>query len=78
MAWVYILADQMLWSVQPEPGFSWPSSRSSCLVMGVLAEIGNGGYYDTQAAFILNALILIYVMLPGTKRAFGMDKPQAM
>jgi hypothetical protein len=27
-------------------------------------------------SFILNGIILIYVMLPGTKRAFGMDKPQ--
>jgi len=78
LAWVYIWLTQMLWHVQPQAWIFLAVITVFNLVMGLLAEIGNGGYYDTQAAFILNALILIYIMLPGTKRAFGMDKPQAM
>jgi uncharacterized membrane protein len=33
----------------------------------------NATFSDVSVHFILNALILIYVMLPGTKRAFDVD-----
>ena len=78
MAWVYIWLTQMLWNVQPQAWIFLAVITVFNLVMGLLAEIGGGAYYDTQAGLLLNGLILIYIMLPGTKRAFGMDKPQAM
>ena len=48
------------------------------LVMDLMMVLGKYDWYDVQASFIINGLILIYVMLPGTKKAFGMDKPAAM
>ncbi len=78
MAWVYIWLTQMLWNVQPAAWLFLAVITVFNLVMDLLVIVGSGSWYDVQASFIINGLILIYVMLPGTKRAFGMDKPQAM
>jgi hypothetical protein len=78
MAWVYIWLAQMLWNVQPQAWIFLAVITVFNLVMDLLVIIGNGSWYDVQVGFIINALILIYIMLPGTKRAFGMEKPQAM
>jgi len=74
MAWVYFWLTQMLWRVE----------RSAWLFMAVITVFNlildfttmltsNATFSDVSVSFILNALILIYVMLPGTKRAFGVD-----
>jgi hypothetical protein len=71
MAWVYFWLAQMLWRVE----------RSAWLFMAVITVFNlildfmtmltsNATFSDVSVSFILNALILIYVMLPGTKRAF--------
>jgi hypothetical protein len=78
MAWVYIWLTQMLWNVQPQAWLFLAVITVFNLVMDLLVIIGSGNWYDVQASFIINGLILIYVMLPGTKRAFGMEKPAAM
>ena len=74
MAWVYFWLTQMLWRVE----------RSAWLLMAVITVFNlildfttmltsNATFSDVSVHFILNALILIYVLLPGTKRAFGVD-----
>jgi hypothetical protein len=78
MAWVYIWLAQMLWSVQPQAWIFLAVITVFNLVMDLMMVLGQYDWLDVQASFIINGLILIYVMLPGTKRAFGMDKPQAM
>ena len=74
MAWVYFWLTQMLWRVE----------RSAWLFLAVITVFNlildfttmltsNTTFSDVSVHFILNALILIYVLLPGTKRAFGVD-----
>jgi hypothetical protein len=74
MAWVYFWLTQMLWRVD----------KSAWLFMAVITVFNlildfttmltsNATFSDVSVHFILNALILIYVLLPGTKRAFGVD-----
>ena len=46
------------------------------LTINFVILITGGDWYDVQVSTILNGLILIYMMLPGTRRAFGADKPQ--
>ncbi len=72
LAWVYFWLTQMLWRVD----------RSAWLFLAVITvfnlilaftEILTSAtttFSDVSVSFILNALILIYVLLPGTKRAF--------
>lgn len=78
MAWVYSWLAEMLWRMQPQAWIFLAVVIVFNLMVELLVIIGNGSYADVQLSFILNGLILIYVMLPGTRRAFGMNKPQAM
>jgi hypothetical protein len=74
MAWIYFWLVQMIWRMD----------KSAWLFMAVITVFNlildfttmltsNATFSDVSVSFILNALILIYVMLPGTKRAFGVD-----
>ena len=78
MAWVYSWLAQMLWSMQPQAWIFLAVVTVFNLMVELLVIIGNGSYADVQASFILNGLILLYIMLPGTRRAFGMNRAQAM
>jgi hypothetical protein len=71
MAWIYFWLTQMLWRVD----------RQAWLFMAVISVFNlildfstmlfsNATFSDVSVHFILNALILLYVMLPSTKRAF--------
>jgi hypothetical protein len=71
MTWIYFWLAQMLWRVD----------RSAWLFMAMITVFNlildfstmlfsNATFSDVSVNFILNALILIYVLLPGTKRAF--------
>jgi hypothetical protein len=43
------------------------------LILDFTLLLGSGEWSDVSVSFIVNALILIYVMLPGVKRAFDVD-----
>jgi hypothetical protein len=44
------------------------------LVVDFMMMIGSAAWSDVSLSFIVNAIILIYVMLPGVKKAFGTAK----
>jgi hypothetical protein len=77
MAWVYSWLAQMLWHMQPQAWIFMAVVTVFNLMVELLVIIGNGSYADVQLSFILNGLILIYIMLPGTRSAFGVIKVQA-
>ena len=39
----------------------------------IITLVGGAGWQDVAVSFVINGLILIYIMLPSTKRAFGTD-----
>jgi hypothetical protein len=41
------------------------------LTLDFIAMLGASTWQDVSVSFLLNAIILIYCMLPGVKRAFG-------
>ena len=43
------------------------------LLMSFTTMLTGGAWYDNNIAVLLNVLILIYIMLPGVRRAFGTD-----
>ena len=77
LAWVYVWLTQMLWRLDPAAWLFLAVITVFNLVLNFIVLITGGSWYDVNVAVILNALILLYVMLPGTKKAFGMDKPMA-
>ena len=61
----------------------WDLDRSAWMFLAVIAVfnlcidfvilVTGGSWYDINLSVIINALILIYVMLPGVREAFGTD-----
>ncbi len=73
LTWIYIWLVRMLWNVQPEAWLFLAVITVFNLILDFIVLVGGGTVEDIGAAFLLNALILLYVMLPGTKKAFDME-----
>jgi hypothetical protein len=74
MAWIYFWLVQMLWRVDRSAWLFMAVITVFNLILDFTAMLTSGATFsDVSVSFILNALILIYVMLPGTKRAFDVD-----
>ena len=71
LAWVWAWLAQMLWRVDPSAWMFLAVITVFNLVIGFVILVTGGDWYDVNVSVILNALILLYVMLPGTRRAFG-------
>jgi hypothetical protein len=70
MVWVYVWLVQMLWHVDKQAWLFLAVITVFNLVLGFTVSLGAGEWSDAGVSFLLNAVILIYVMLPGVKRAF--------
>jgi hypothetical protein len=74
MLWIWIWLVQMLWSMDPQAWLFLAAISTLNLIFITLEALGAGSAFSDQSlSFIVNALILIYVLLPGTKAAFGMS-----
>jgi hypothetical protein len=74
MVWVYVWVVQMLWNVQREAWLFLAVISVFNLIMDFTLMLGQGAWSDVSVHFLLNAVILIYVMLPGVKDAFNVSK----
>jgi hypothetical protein len=74
MVWVYIWLVQMLWQVRPEAWMFLAVITIFNLILGFMSMFGVSTWSDVSLSIILNAIILIYIMLPSTRAAFGMEK----
>ena len=66
--WVWLV--KMLWNVEKQAWLFLAVITVFNLILGFTVSLGAGEFSDAGVSFILNAIILIYVMLPGVKRAF--------
>ena len=72
MLWIWIWLVQMLWRMDPQAWLFLAAISTLNLIFITLEALGAGSAFSDQSlSFIVNALILIYVLLPGTKAAFG-------
>jgi len=72
LAWIYIWLTQMLWSVDQSAWIFLAVITVFNLILALVAMISSS-WEDVALSIILNSLILIYIMLPGTRRAFGRE-----
>ncbi|MFO7683700.1 MAG: hypothetical protein R6X34_27020 [Chloroflexota bacterium] len=71
MTYIWVWVAKMLWDLE-EAGWLFVSVITLFnLIMNFVILVTGGDWYDVNVSVILNALILIYAMLPGTKRAFN-------
>jgi hypothetical protein len=69
LIWLWVF--RMLWTVNPQ-GWVFTAAISVLnLIMAVLSIIGQSSLQAMLPALVVNGLILIYCLLPGTKQAFG-------
>jgi hypothetical protein len=70
MVWVWAWLVKMLWEVDKQAWLFLTVITVFNLVLDFTVISGVGDWQDVKVSFILNAIILVYCMLPGVKKAF--------
>ena len=71
MVWIYVWVFQMLWNMEKSGWLFCAVIATFNLIMNFMLILGQqGSWSDVNVDILLNAIILIYVMLPGVRRAF--------
>jgi hypothetical protein len=73
MVWVWVWVVQMLWNVDKQAWLFLAVITVFNLILDSMVMLGAGAWSDVSVSFLVNALILIYVMLPGVRRAFEVE-----
>ena len=73
LVWVYIWLIRMLWRVEPQAWLFLVIVSIFNLILDFVMILGEATWSDVSVGFLLNGLILLYCVLPGTRRAFGTE-----
>ena len=73
LAAIYIWLVKMLWHVDPRGWLFLVLLSALNLIMAVVSILGKSTWQAMMPAIVLNGLVLIYCLLPGTKAAFGTE-----
>jgi len=73
MAYIWAWVAKMLWDVDKQGWMFLAIITVFNLCIDFVILVTGGSWYDVNLSVIINALILIYVMLPGVREAFGTD-----
>jgi hypothetical protein len=70
--WVWVWVVRMLWRVDPWGWLVLMVFASFNLLFDFVALLGTTTVSDLSLSFLLNVVILIYALLPGTRDAFNL------
>jgi hypothetical protein len=73
MVWVWVWLLKMLWNVEKQAWLFLAVITVFNLILDFTVMLGVTTWSDVSLSVIVNSIILIYVMLPGVKRAFDVD-----
>jgi hypothetical protein len=73
LVWVYVWLTRMLWQVQPDAWMFLVIVTMFYLILDTVTLFGATKWEDVSFSIIVNAIILLYCMLPGVRSAFGKD-----
>lgn len=73
MTYIWAWVAKMLWEVNPQGWMFMAVIAVFNLCLDFVILVTGGSWFDVNFSVIVNALILIYMMLPGVREAFGTD-----
>jgi hypothetical protein len=74
MVWVWVWVVKMLWNVDKEAWLFLAVITVFNLILDFTVTLSaTTTFSDVSLSFLVNGLILIYIMLPGVRRAFGTE-----
>ncbi len=71
MALIYLWVFRMLWSLNQQGWLFVTVIAVLNLILAVVSILGSTTWMEMLPSIVINGLILIYALLPGTKAAFG-------
>ena len=71
MIWVWVWLVKMLWDVDPQAWFFLAVISVFNLIFNFVLMLGSAEWSDVSLSTIVNIIILAYVILPSTRKAFG-------
>jgi hypothetical protein len=71
LAYIWVWLAQMLWQVDRQAWLFLAIITVFNLCVDFVLLVTEGSWYDVKFSVIVNTLILIYIMLPGVRSAFG-------
>lgn len=73
LVWVWAWVAKMLWDLDRSAWMFLAVISVFTLCLDFVILITGGSWYDVNVSVIVSALVLIYIMLPGVREAFGTD-----
>ncbi|WP_440955745.1 hypothetical protein ACSAZK_01905 [Methanosarcina sp. Mfa9] len=73
LTYVWAWLTGMLWNVNPQAWLFLAVIVVFNLCIDFVVLVTGGTWYDINVSVILNGLLLVYLMLPGVRSAFGTD-----
>lgn len=73
MVWIYIWLARMLWRMDKSAWLFLAVITVFNLILNTMYLLGDATFSAMSISFLLNGLILIYIMLPGVREAFEVD-----
>ena len=74
LVWVWGWLVQMLWKVEPQAWVFLVVVSMFNLMLDFFLLLGITSWPDVSLSFLINSLVLLYCMLPGTRRTFEVEK----
>jgi hypothetical protein len=74
MVWVWIWLIQMLWRVEPQAWIFLVFVSMLNMFLDFMLLLGSTTWSDVAVSFLINALVLLYCMLPSTRRTFETEE----
>lgn len=72
-ALIYIWVVNKLWNLDPQGWVFVAALATLNLILAVISILGRSSWQAMLPAIVVNGLILIYTLLPGTREAFGVS-----